>query len=98
MLPKAITLSLDLADVENSVPWGRMNPLRRVISSFRPTDDLAEEEEDTVDEEDAILLRGGAENPGDGGVVGGVLLILGGAVIMGEVDFVGVVRGDGTGV
>lgn len=98
MLPRAITLSRDLADVENSVPCGRMNPLRRVMSSLRPNDDLADDDE-AVEEVDAILLRGGGENPGDGGVVGGVPLILGGEGIPGEVvDFVGVVRGDGMGV
>lgn len=73
-----------------------MNPLLRVISSLRPTDDLAEEEEDAVDDEDAIRLRGGGgETPGDGGVVGGVLE---GDVMMREVNLVGVERGDGTGV
>lgn len=73
-----------------------MNPLLRVIG---PIEDLVEDE-DAVEDEEAILLRGGGgENPGDGGVVGGVLLILGGEAIVGEdVDFVGVERGDGTGV
>lgn len=76
-----------------------MNPLLRVIGSFRPNEDLVEDE-DAVEEEEAILLRGGGgENPGDGGVVGGVLLILGGESIVGdELGFVGVERGDGTGV
>lgn len=98
MLPKAITLSRDLADVENSVPWGRINPLLRVIGSFRPVEDLVEDE-DVVEDEEAILLRrGGGENPGDGGVVGGVLLILGEVIVGEEVSFVGVERGDETGV
>lgn len=76
-----------------------MNPLLRVIGSFRPIEDLVEDE-DAVDEEEAILLRGGGgENPGDWGVVGGVLLILGGEAIVGEdAGFVGVERGEGTGV
>jgi hypothetical protein len=92
MLPNAITLSRDLAEVENSVPWGRMNPLLRVISSLRPTEDLAEDDDDAVDDEDAILLSGGGgENPGLGGVLEGD------AIIAKVVDFVRVERGGGTG-
>jgi hypothetical protein len=95
-----MTLSRDLADVENSVPCGRIKPLFLAVVSLRPpSEDLADDEEDAVEEVDAILLNGGAENPWNGGVVGGVLVIFGVEAIVGEVeDFVGVVRGDETGV
>ena len=70
MLPNAITLSLDRAEFENSVPSGLENPLRFISPVFvraRPNEYLF----DRVDESDATeadLSIGGASV---GGVIGG---------------------------
>jgi hypothetical protein len=52
MLPRAMTLSLDRADVLNSVPCGRMNPRLRVDRE----DDETAESVDAVDEPETVRL------------------------------------------
>ena len=44
MLPSAITLSLERAEVENSVPCGRMNPRRLALASERAPEEAVEED------------------------------------------------------
>jgi len=110
MLPRAMTLSLCFADVENSVPCGLMKPLLRVVMVI---DDLDDEvvDVDSVDsfENERSIEPPGPETarwgmppgetrgePGEGGVDGGVLEL---RVMLGFVRFfVGVVRGVALGV
>lgn len=98
MLPRAITLSLERAEVENSVPCGRIKPRRRAIGSPRASDDLADEvpvvEEPEEEADEGFLSSGGKLKPGDGGVIGGVFL----EDTLPNVDLIGVERGDGMGV
>ena len=107
-----MTLSLDLAEVENSVPCGRMKPrLLAVMVLVLPMDERLELVE-RVDSPEKVRSSGAVRGPemarrsgpallvggvpGDGGVEGGVLAFSSRAGVLR--DLVGVVRGVALGV
>lgn len=112
MLPRAMTLSLDLAEVENSVPCGRMKPrLLAVMALVLLTDERLEWVE-RVDAPEKVRSSGAVSGPemarrsepappaggvpGEGGVEGGVLAF---SSMVGVLRvLVGVVRGVALGV
>lgn len=68
MLPSAITLSLDRAEFENSVPSGLENPLRFISPVFiRPNDNRFDRVEESEATESDLSMDGAS----DGGVIGG---------------------------
>lgn len=81
MLPSAITLSLDLADVENCVPWGRMNPRRRAATSDRADEDVVDEDPDEAVDWRSADNRGEVSCPGEcGGVLEPIVIYSSGVV------------------
>jgi hypothetical protein len=90
MLPNAITLSLDLAELENSVVCGLMKPLLRACNSLF---DIVERADELVDDvlHDAVERRedersgiAGGSSLGESrvGVRGGERTVTGGCVLM----------------